>query len=58
MKVVGIIQARIGSTRLPAKVLWPICGRPMLEHIVNRARRSQSTNCVARSGVLLARSAH
>lgn len=33
-----VLQARIGSTRLPGKVLEPIAGRPMLEHCVRRLR--------------------
>jgi len=37
--VIGIIQARMGSTRLPGKVLKPIAGRPMLAWVVARARR-------------------
>ena len=37
-KILIIIQARIGSSRLPGKVLKKIVGRPILWHIVNRLK--------------------
>lgn len=33
-----IIQARCGSSRLPCKVLKDICGRPMIWHVIQRAK--------------------
>ncbi|MFQ5449808.1 MAG: cytidylyltransferase domain-containing protein [Nitrospinaceae bacterium] len=36
--VAGLIQARMGSTRYPGKVLRPLAGVPMIEHIINRLR--------------------
>ena len=41
MKVYGIIPARYASTRLPAKVLSDIAGKPMIRHVYERARRSR-----------------
>lgn len=40
-KFVAIIQARIGSTRLPGKALLDIAGRPMLLHVIERMQRSE-----------------
>ena len=43
-KVVAIIQARMGSTRLPSKVLMDINGRPMLQRVIDRVNQSQLVN--------------
>lgn len=44
MNIVAIIQARMGSTRLPGKVLMDIAGKPMLWHVVNRLKYSRLLN--------------
>jgi 3-deoxy-manno-octulosonate cytidylyltransferase (CMP-KDO synthetase) len=39
MKIIGIIPARMAASRFPGKPLYPINGRPMLEHVYLRAQR-------------------
>jgi spore coat polysaccharide biosynthesis protein SpsF len=39
--ITAILQARIGSTRLPNKVFADLVGRPLLWHVVERVRRSR-----------------
>lgn len=40
MTVVAVIQARMGSQRLPGKVLLPLAGRSLLAHVIERAAQS------------------
>jgi glutamate-1-semialdehyde 2,1-aminomutase len=41
MKVIAIVQARMGSTRLPKKVMKPISGVPMIELLLARLSRAK-----------------
>ncbi len=41
MTTLAIIQARMGSSRLPGKVLMDLCGRSVLARVVGRLGRSQ-----------------
>jgi spore coat polysaccharide biosynthesis protein SpsF len=47
LRIVAIIQARMGSTRLPGKVLKTIAGQPLLWHIVTRLKRSRLIEDIA-----------
>ncbi len=40
LSVIGIIPARYGSTRLPAKALAMISGKPMIQHVYERCMKS------------------
>jgi glutamate-1-semialdehyde 2,1-aminomutase len=41
MNIVAIVQARMGSTRLPNKVMKPIAGKPMIEILLDRLQMAQ-----------------
>jgi spore coat polysaccharide biosynthesis protein SpsF len=43
-KVVAIIQARMGSSRLPGKILKPVLGKTLLEYQLNRIERIKQIN--------------
>ncbi len=45
-RTVAVIQARVGSTRFPAKVLADLCEKPMLEHVIKRVALAQTLNDV------------
>jgi len=40
VKTIAIIQARMGSSRLPGKVLMDLMGQPLLARVLNRTKRT------------------
>jgi glutamate-1-semialdehyde 2,1-aminomutase len=57
MKVVAIVQARMGSTRLPDKVLKSIAGKPMIELLLARLSRAREVNQIVVATSLAPRNA-
>lgn len=43
-KVEVIIQARMGSTRLPGKVMMHLAGKPVLWHVIERVRQARNVD--------------
>lgn len=41
MNIIGVIPARWGSTRFPGKSLTPVCGKPLIQWVVERCRCSR-----------------
>jgi spore coat polysaccharide biosynthesis protein SpsF len=41
-RTVAIVQARMGSTRLPGKVMLPLLGQPVLSRVMRRAGRART----------------
>jgi len=46
MNVVAVIQARMGSSRLPGKAMLDLQGEPMLARVVVRTSRSKTIDKV------------
>lgn len=46
MNVVAIIQARVGSTRLPGKVLFELAGKTVLAHVIQRIKEAPGVDKV------------
>ncbi|WP_319475400.1 glycosyltransferase family protein [Marispirochaeta aestuarii] len=38
--IIALIQARMGSTRLPGKVLKPLDGKAVIEHVIERTKKA------------------
>lgn len=47
MKIVAVVQARMGSTRFPNKVLTPIMGIPMIGLLLQRLAQSRKIDVIA-----------
>ena len=45
-RVVAIIQARMGSKRLPGKVMMDIAGKPMLQRVIERVKLAKTVDQV------------
>lgn len=43
-KVVTTIEGRMTSTRLPGKIMMPLAGKPVMQHMIERHRRSRYTD--------------
>lgn len=46
MKIVAIIQARMGSQRLPAKSMMEILDKPLLWYVLERVKKSELINSI------------
>ncbi|NJL53294.1 MAG: NTP transferase domain-containing protein [Hydrococcus sp. SU_1_0] len=46
MTTLAIVQARMGSTRFPNKVMQPILGIPMIELLINRLSQAKHLDCI------------
>lgn len=45
-RTVAIVQARMGSTRLPGKVMLPLLGEPILSRVMRRSARARTLDAV------------
>jgi len=45
-KIVGIVAARMSSSRLPGKTLLPLAGKPALEHVIERIQAANVVDAV------------
>jgi len=45
-RIAAIVQARMGSTRLPGKSLRPIAGKPLIWHVIHRLEHSRRIGAI------------
>lgn len=45
-RTIAIIQARMGSSRLPGKVMMALEGKPVLWHVIERVKQARSIDDV------------
>ncbi len=46
MRVIGIIPARLGSTRFPGKLLADLNGKPVIQHVYEQAKKAKMLDFV------------
>ena len=44
MKAIGVIPARYGATRFEGKLLQDLCGKPVIQHVYERAKKARGLN--------------
>ena len=42
MRVIGVIPARFASSRFPGKPLYPIAGKPLIQHVVDQCKKAET----------------
>ena len=50
-RVVLIIQARVGSTRLPGKSLMDLAGKPLVARLLERVKRCKNIDEIVLAGI-------
>jgi len=58
MNILGIIPARYGSTRLEGKPLMDICGKPMIQHVYEQAKKALTNVLVATDDKRIEKAVH
>lgn len=53
MKATVIVQARMGSSRLPGKVMYKLCDKPILWHVIERLKQCKNVERIIIATTLL-----